>query len=123
VDDDGQRLRIVFDRRGAGPLLALIGAGCDRVALAASHPSSMRTVQVKGHGARVEPLPIRDRDEVAHSVAALRVELGRIGFGDPFAATLYDYDPDELVCVGFVPDAIFDQTPGPRAGEALATRP
>jgi hypothetical protein len=119
IDADGRRLRAVFDQRSAGPLLDLVAGGCDRVALVGSRPTDLRTVQVKGHGATLEPLPVSERAEVARVLAAMRIEFGRVGFGDPYASTLLDHDPAALVCIGFVPDAVFEQTPGPRAGQAL----
>jgi hypothetical protein len=119
IDAEGRRLRAVFDQRSAGPLLGLVAAGCDRVAMVCSRPTDLRTVQVKGHGATLEPLSVGERAEVARVVAAMRVEFGRIGFGDPYASTLLDHDPAALICIGFVPDAVFEQTPGPRAGQAL----
>lgn len=120
VDDGGRRLRAVLDRRSAEPLLALIGGGCRSVAMVCSRPSTLRTVQVKGADAQLEPLPATRRDEVARAVAVMREEFGRVGFGDPYAATLLDHDPAELVCVSFAPVAVFDQTPGPQAGRSLA---
>jgi len=120
IDDDGRRLRAVFDRRHAVPLLDLVQAGRQAVALVCSRPTDLRTVQVKGRGARVEPLPVAERAEVDRVVRVMRHTFGLIDFGDPYAATLLDHDPAELVCVGFEPVAVFEQTPGPQAGQSLA---
>lgn len=123
VDDGGRRLRAVFDRRSAGPLLELVAGGCRRVALVSSRPTTLRTIQVKGDDARLQPLAVDERGEVARAVAAMRAEFERVGFGDPYAATLLDYDPAELVCVSFAPSAVFEQTPGPHAGRPLDRHP
>jgi hypothetical protein len=120
ASQDRRRLRVVFDRRSAGPLLALL-PGSGLVALAGSQLITMRTVQVKGSGASIEPLPTAERHLVAESVARMRIEFEKIGFHHPYAVTLLDYDPAELCCVAFTPTAVFDQTPGPQAGQPIGT--
>lgn len=122
VSPDRKRVRVVFDRRSAGPLLALV-QGTGRVALAGSQTLTMRTVQVKGGGAGLEPMPAAERPRVAEAVARMRLEFEKIGFHHPYGVTLLDYDPNELVCVGFTPTAIFDQTPGPQAGQPIEPTP
>lgn len=118
ISPDRRRVRVVFDRRSAGPLLSLL-PGSGLVALAGSQVLTMRTVQVKGAQASLEPMPAAERPRVAESVARMRVEFDKIDFHDPYTVTLLDYHPDELVCVGFTPTAVFDQTPGPQAGQPI----
>jgi hypothetical protein len=123
VDAPSGRLRVVFDRRTAAPLLELLeSSGSDRVALVASRPTDLRTVQIKGGSAQVQALPAAEHEEVQRATQALRLQFAQIGLGDPYAATLLDYLPAELVCVGFVPLAVFEQTPGPKAGQRLGPR-
>jgi len=118
ISPDRRRVRVVFDRRSADPLLTLL-PGSGLVALAGSQVLTMRTVQVKGSQATLEPVPAAERTLVAESVARMRVEFDKIDFHDPYTVTLLDYDPNELVCVGFTPTAVFDQTPGPQAGQPI----
>ena len=121
VSADRLKVRVVFDRRSAAPLLTLL-PGSGLVALAGSQVLTMRTVQVKGVSASLEPLPAAERSRVAEAVARMRVEFDKIDFHDPYTVTLLDYDPNELVCVGFTPTAVFDQTPGPQAGQRIDPR-
>lgn len=123
VDDDGRGLSAVVDRRAAEPLLELVAGGCRRVAMVCCRPSTLRTVQVKGDGAFLEPLPAQRRAEVLDAVSGMHAEFDGIGFGGAYAAALLDHDPGGLVCVRFVPVAVFEQTPGPRAGRVLAPSP
>lgn len=122
ISPDRRRVRVVFDRRSAAPLLNLL-PGTGLVALAGSQVLTMRTVQVKGREASLEPTPAAERPQVAESVARMRVEFDKIDFHDPYTTTLLDYDPNELVCVGFTPTAVFDQTPGPQAGRPIDPTP
>lgn len=119
VDADRRRVRAVFDRRSAAPLLALVAGGARRVASVSSRPTDLRTVQIKGDDATVQPLPAHERASVAEVVDLMCDEFARIGFGNPYASTMLDHDPAELVCIGFTVSAVFDQTPGPQAGRAL----
>jgi hypothetical protein len=53
----------------------------------------------------------------------MQIELGRIGFGPEFAAAMLAHRLEDLTAIEFVPLQAFDQTPGPRAGEALQASP
>lgn len=78
-DDRRVRLRAVFDRCSAAPLLGLIAGGWRRVAVVASRPSDLRTVQIKGGDAQVLTLPVVERGEVERAIADMRAEFARVG--------------------------------------------
>ncbi len=119
VDAERSHWRIVLDAREAEPLLAVLRDGGDRLALVASRPSDLRTVQIKGCEARLQPQPLT-ASELRHtqeSNAVLRKVLVGIEFGDRYASTLLQHLPDRLVTVEFRPTDVFEQTPGPQAGQ------
>lgn len=90
-----------------------------RVTVVFSEPSSHLTVQIKSSRARVVP----PEDDVFELTAryrdAMEVELYGVGFARVFAQAMLAYDPQDLAAIHLVPEAAFDQTPGPRAGQAL----
>lgn len=118
VADDGRDLLIALSDDRAAPLLPLLHAG-SRVALVFCRPTTLRTVQIKGRCLRIAALPARQAGFVAERMQAMLDEFDRIGFGGAYAATLLAHDTDRLIGVQVAPTDFFDQTPGPRAGEAI----
>jgi len=92
-----------------------------RIAAVFSEPSSHRTVQLKGSDASERAVDARDREAMAAYGGALDAELSSIGFGDGYARALIAHDPSDLVGLEFTVAEAFEQTPGPRAGEPLAS--
>ena len=46
-----------------------------------------------------------------------------MGFGAEYSNALLAAREDDLVAVTFLPDAAFEQTPGPRAGATIVQEP
>ena len=91
------------------------------IAVVFSEPSSNRTVQLKGRDARIDALEPGDPAIVARYVERFAQEIGELGFGGDVVSALFAHRIADLVAVRFTPDAAFEQTPGPKAGEPLAT--
>lgn len=118
VEEDGRTVTVVLDDAvNEGLVDALAATG--RVAIVLTQPTTHRSIQLKGHDARVAPAPPDAAALVDRHIAAFARELAAIGYGDAFTRALCAHNPADLVAVSFTPDAGFDQTPGPRAGEPL----
>ncbi len=92
----------------------------DRIALVLSDPPTHRTWQLKGDGVQVgEPEP-GDEDCIRQHLADFAITIGSLGYSQGFTRALFEHAPDEVVALGFTPRQLFDQTPGPRAGEKIA---
>jgi len=120
VDVEAGRIDLILDEAVATSLLTLVKAGRQEVALVASRPSDLRTVQVKGGNARLQSFPLPWLDALEQGIRGRRDELAKIEFGGSYAATLYHFSPESLVCLRFDASAVFEQTPGPKAGQQLA---
>jgi hypothetical protein len=90
------------------------------IAAVFSEPSTHRTLQLKGRDARIEAAGADDLALLAPYADNLAAELSSIGIEDRLARALIATDPGEVVAVRFTPSEIYDQTPGPKAGAALA---
>lgn len=88
------------------------------LAVVYSEPTTHRSVQLKGPILTVAPAGRADA-LLARYAGAFADQLDRIGFDGDFTRALLG-EPADVVAVTFRPAAVFDQTPGPRAGEALA---
>jgi hypothetical protein len=81
-----------------------------------SRPTTYRSVQIKGAANGVAEPSGADRKRVAEHHAAFAAEAGQIGVSPAQARRLL---LDDLVTVTVTVSAVFDQTPGPRAGARL----
>jgi len=98
-------------------------AASGRIAVTFSRPSTHETVQIKGRDARTVPLEPGDVACVRRNLDLFTEDIGLLGWGADFVDAVFWRDPADLLAVRFTPDGVFGQTPGPRAGEALARRP
>ncbi len=111
---------LLFAEAGEG--VARDIALCGQVAAVFTRPSTHETVQVKGSDARSVPVTHRDIAAVRRNLDLFTVDTTPLGWGPEFVDALFWRDPAGLLAIRFTPDAVFAQTPGPRAGEAIARR-
>ena len=91
------------------------------IAAVFSRPRTHGTLQLKGTQARIEPLANGDRGIMRDYGRSFQEEVGAIGFDAAFQQAIMSGVEDEAVAVTFSPTAAFEQTPGPSAGQPLAT--
>ena len=84
------------------------------------NPVDYRGLQVKGVTAGWRDAGAGDTDWLERQQRLCAASLERVGLAPARVARLWCGD---LVCVTFVPRAIFRQTPGPGAGNSLAAGP
>ena len=89
------------------------------VAVVITQPSTHAALQLKGWDAEVLPLADGDEALVADYVRGFAEEIGRIGFSGPLARAVLGYAPGDLAAVAFSVREVFEQTPGPAAGQRL----
>ncbi len=118
VSPDGQRLTVLIPASQARDLLKYIGTN-GRISVVFNEPETHHTVQIKGTGARIEPLQTADAVGLEPYVDRLARRLQHYLVPEAFSRALYSADPADLVAVSFCPDAAYGQTPGPHAGEPL----
>lgn len=93
---------------------------CDRIALVLSDPPTHRTWQLKGDSVQACVVAAEELQCIRQHVADFAVTIGPLGFSRAFTTALLEHQPDEVVAIRFTPRELFDQTPGPRAGEKVA---
>lgn len=90
-----------------------------RVAAVFCIPSTHQTIQIKGLDARREPFDQKDLSVVDKATQAFAADILALGFSTDYSATANHFGIEDLVTVVFTPSAIFEQTPGPNAGNPL----
>lgn len=118
VEPSGEIAVILSRADGAGVLENLRANGA--IAVVFSQPSTHRTLQLKATRVTIAAAAAADLDTVAHCCEAMIAELVGLGYEREFGQRLLAWEPDQLVALRFVPESAFDQTPGPKAGSAVA---
>lgn len=121
VGDDGTVT--VFIRRSQSQELLSGVLHSGKIANVFSLPSSNRTLQLKGADARVVALQDADLAIVERHIADFTREVVPLGTPEALVQALFSFTPEDLVGVCYTPLAAYSQTPGPRAGERVATQP
>jgi hypothetical protein len=88
------------------------------IAVGFSPPTIARALQIKGVALEVrEPEPA-ELDRAEQHLAAFSAEVEQIGIPGRLARRMFG-SPSELVSVRLSIDEVFEQTPGPKAGQRL----
>jgi len=119
--DAGRQVGVFLRRSQSLALLDNIRSS-GRIANVFSLPSSNHTLQLKGSDARIVPFSPEDLPIIERHIADFVLEVIPLGMPEAVVRAILAYSPDDLVTVTYSPCAAFSQTPGPKAGEPLATR-
>lgn len=117
VDDGGARVS-VFVPDGPGDLGLRNLRANRRIAICCSYPPDHRTIQVKGEVLSIRPARADEEPFVRQYVESLSESLGIVGLPSSIALRIRAL-PCSVVEVK-VHD-VFEQTPGPRAGERIGS--
>ncbi len=120
VARDRRSLTVLLSAARGRAVLDALDAG-SAVTLVASRPLTHETLQLKAARAERVPLSAAHKATSARYVTAFGNELAALGYGEAATAALATIlTTDTLAALRFLPDIVFDQTPGPRAGTVLA---
>lgn len=112
------RLTILVAREQSQTLLDVL-AVTRRIAVVFGHAPAHEALQIKGTDCLIEPATEADCSVADAYVPKLVRQLGHLGFGPEQTAVYAGIPVTDLVALRFTPTAVFQQTPGPQAGEPL----
>lgn len=119
VDPDRQRITLLLDQQSNQTLLA-DAQRSQQLAVVFCLPSTERAIQIKGSDIHLEVAHADDPARVAQHAEDFAAEIIPKGYTHSFACG-YHEPPVVLAALSFAPSAIFEQTPGPQAGQRLCT--
>jgi hypothetical protein len=122
VTADRREVVILLSTQRSQAFLRDLAAGA-AIAVVFSRPKTHETLQLKGARGRIQPLEGRDRQIMLAYGAAFTAEIMALSYAERFSRALTSAVADEAIAVAFTPNAVFDQTPGPKAGARLAPAP
>jgi hypothetical protein len=119
VIDGGAQIRVFLLRDEARQILADIAANGE-VATVYSDVRSFRSLQIKGKSAAIEPFDGEDAAAQAMHQRVTADELVALGYAAPMAHGCFSVPQGAtFATVAFRPLDLFQQTPGPGAGDRL----
>lgn len=118
VSADRARVTLLLATEQCRQLLADI-ADSRAIAVVCTQPSTHRTLQLKGSDAHPTALADDDYALAAQHNATFAEEIVPLGHSRELALTVHDITGQTLSAVTFGVDALFEQTPGPKAGARL----
>jgi hypothetical protein len=89
------------------------------IALAVTRPTTHETLQLKGRVVGIAPVTAADLEEMTAYQDSVLAEIRAKGYTPEFVRAVFGAT-GECVAVSFELTALFNQTPGPHAGEKLA---
>ncbi|MDO9142741.1 hypothetical protein [Rhodoferax sp.] len=120
VSPDRRTLTVFLSETHSSRVLACLREN-GAIALAVTRPKTHQTLQFKGQVREVGPLSDEDRREMVAYQESFVAELEQLAYSAEFTRQLLA-GSESAVAVVFEPEAMFDQTPGPNAGEKLGSK-
>ena len=120
VSRDRRTLTVLLSARRGRELLAALDAGSG-IAAVFSHPATHATLQLKSrHATRGAPTAALRACNRRYAEAFADALVG-LGYGAELGQGVRArMAADDVVALRFAPEVVFDQTPGPTAGQVLA---
>jgi hypothetical protein len=119
VDVAAGTVTVYLARRQAAQLLRDIEA-TGRIAAIVSEPATHVTVQLKASSASLRPAAEADRPALERYLLSMEHEIRLVGHPETVTRAMLAWRLDDLVAVTFAPEQVFEQTPGPKAGQLVA---
>lgn len=121
VSPDRREVVVFVSRSRTDPLLRDLANGAP-VAVVFCRPLTHETLQLKGERARLRQLEVDEWERMRAAGRAFAAESLALGFPDYFSNLIMASSSTEATAVVFTPVAVFEQTPGPKAGTRLEPR-
>lgn len=118
VAPDRQRLTLFVRREEARQLLQDVLVQ-DAIAVVFCLPETEAAIQIKGRQVALSAVSADDMLDVQRYRDAFIDGIVRIGHPRPFAEVYMAVEAGQMAAISFQPDAVFEQTPGPRAGQPV----
>jgi len=115
---DGSRLTIFLSASRTAAVLRDLQGGAP-FAVIFSRPRTHESRQIKATRVAIEALVPGDREVIRAYGEAFVAECVGLGYERDFMAAFFLGTEEDALAVSFVPEALFEQTPGPDAGRRL----
>lgn len=91
----------------------------EAIAATFTWPRTHRSTQLKSSAARTLPMERSDLHAIVRQLAYFETELQDGGYAEVITRLYCAWREDEVIAIEFIPEAAFEQTPGPGAGNAI----
>jgi len=118
VSPDRQRMTVYVRRNEATQLVQdLLSQGV--IAIVLCLPETEAALQIKGRQVTLSAANAEEWEVIEAYRQAFVNGITKLGYGRDFGLTYMAVEPGQMLAVGFTPEVVFEQTPGPLAGRTL----
>lgn len=120
VAPDRQQISVMLRPSQSADLLRDV-RGSGQIAVTVNQPTTHRTIQLKGHDARVHSIDASCIAEIAAQTSAFAEEI--IAIGEPsedMVRAYVQFELHDVIAISFKLHEVFVSTPGPTAGARLS---
>lgn len=119
VQIDGERVKLFVERNLASELIQNLFSS-NLIAVVLCLPEGEQAIQIKGTDIQLAPITPEDIPRIQAYCDAFVDSVCPLGYMRPFLAAYIACDISQAVTISFTPTDIFEQTPGPLAGQLVA---
>jgi len=118
VSADRRRITVFVRRTEASQLLQDV-LSQDTLAAVYCLPETEAAIQIKGHQVSLQAASTEDMAAIEDYCQRFLNGIVQIGFDRTFGQTHMSVESGQMVALSFTPLVVFEQTPGPRAGQPI----
>ena len=116
---EGARVKLFIERNLASELIQNL-LSSNRIAAVFCLPESEKAIQIKGTDIQLAPVTAEDLLLIQTYCDGFVDQVCPLGYMRPFLAAYIACDTSQAVAISFTPTDVFEQTPGPLAGQLVA---
>lgn len=120
VSPDRRRITLHVRRAEATQLVQDL-LSQDRIAVVFCLPATEAAIQIKGRGISLSAAGAEACEHVETYRQGFVDNIVKLGYDRDFGLTYMAVDPGQMLAVSFTPEVVFEQTPGPLAGQPMPT--
>ncbi len=116
---EGERIKLFVERNLASELIQNL-LSSNLIAVVLCLPEGEQAIQIKGTDIQLMPVTAEDLPRIQRYCDSFVDTVCPLGYMRPFLAAYIACDTSQVIAISFTPTDIFEQTPGPLAGQLVA---
>jgi hypothetical protein len=116
---EGERIKLFVERNLASELIQNL-LSSNLIAVVFCLPEGEKAMQIKGTNIQLAPVTAEDLPRIHDYCEAFVDTVCPLGYMRPFLAAYIACDISQAIAISFTPTDVFEQTPGPLAGQLVA---
>lgn len=116
---EGERIKLFVERQLGSELIQNL-LSSNQIAVVFCLPEGEQAIQIKGTDIQITPSTAEDLPRIQAYCDDFVDTVCPLGYMRPFLAAYIACDTSQAIAISFTPTDVFEQTPGPLAGQQVA---